>query len=41
MIIVAKESYSGSSYTSARIKSNGKVQVKYGKIESLIKTSKR
>jgi beta-glucanase (GH16 family) len=41
MIIVAKkEDYSGSSYTSARIKSNGKVQARYGKVESLIKTPK-
>lgn len=38
MIIHGKrENYGGCTFTSARIKSAGKVQVKYGKIEALIK----
>ena len=37
VITAKKESYGGSSYTSARIKSAGKVQCKYGRIEAYIK----
>ncbi|MBP5317879.1 MAG: family 16 glycosylhydrolase [Paludibacteraceae bacterium] len=38
LVITAKrESYNGSDFTSARIKTQGKVQCKYGRIEALIK----
>jgi beta-glucanase (GH16 family) len=36
-VTAAKESYSGYNYTSARIKTQGKFSVKYGKIEARIK----